>query len=106
MNFSIKKQWLLLGFVVIFLSCEEREKEYSEEEIAEISAEVNDFFQKEFQKDVEDSPMLATRLGDKTDYDKWDDLSHLKYAEDLKKAKKRLEYLEKVDSDALDAATQ
>lgn len=106
MNFNIKKQWLLLGFVLVLCSCGNGEKEYSEEDMAENSAELNEFFQKEFQKDVEDSPMLQTRLGDKTDYDKWDDLSHLKYADDLKKAKKRLEYLEKVDSNALDEDTR
>lgn len=106
MNFNIKKQWLLLGFVLVLCSCGNGEKEYSEEDMAENSAELNEFFQKEFQKDVVDSPMLQTRLGDKTDYDKWDDLSHLKYADDLKKAKKRLEYLEKVDSNALDEDTR
>ena len=50
--------------------------------------------------------MMQTRLGRKTNYGKWDDFSHLKYAEDLKKAKSRLEYLKKVDVLALNGQTR
>lgn len=67
------------------------------------SSRLNDFFEREFQKDLDESPMLQTRLGIKKDYGSWDDFSHLKYAEDLKKAKKRLAFLkDSINEDALD----
>ncbi|SOC80436.1 Uncharacterized conserved protein, DUF885 familyt [Salinimicrobium sediminis] len=79
------------------------EKEYTSEEIAEETAQLNSFFEEEFQVDLQDSPMLQTRLGIKKNYDSWDDFSHLRYAEDLKKAKRRLEFLNKsINADALE----
>lgn len=106
MNFRIKKQYIMILLLAVFVACEKEKDSYSEAEIEKASAELNQYFEKEFQKDVDDSPMLQTRLGDKTNYGKWDDLSHLKYAEDLKKAKKRLEYLKKVDVEALNEETR
>ncbi|APS39150.1 DUF885 domain-containing protein [Salegentibacter sp. T436] len=97
---------LLISFLFLGISCSQKEGNYSEEEIAEHSAELNEYFEKEFQKDVEESPMMQTQLGQKTNYGKWDDFSHLKYAEDRKKAKKRLEYLKKVDASALNEQTR
>ena len=101
MNFRIKEQYLIILLLVVFVACGKEKNNYSEAEIEKTSAELNQYFEKEFQKDIDDSPMLQTRLGYKSDYGKWDDLSHLKYAEDLKKAKKRLEYLKTVDVEAL-----
>ena len=106
MNFRIKKQYIIILLLGILVACKEEKNNYSETEIEKASAELNQYFDKEFQKDLDDSPMLQTRLGDKSNYDQWDDLSHLKYAEDLKKAKKRLEYLEKVDVEALNEETR
>ena len=80
--------------------------DYSEEEINENSAELNDYFEQEFQKEIEESPMMQTQMGMKTDYGKWDDFSNLKFAEDLEQARKRLEYLENVDKAALNAETE
>lgn len=80
--------------------------DYSEEEINQNSAELNDYFEQEFQKEVEESPMMQTQMGMKTDYGKWDDFSNLKFAEDLEQARKRLEYLENVDKAALNAETE
>ena len=90
----------------LFVGCGQEKNNYTEAEIEKASADLHSYFEKEFQKDVDDSPMLQTRLGDKSNYDKWDDLSHLKYAEDLKKAKKRLEFLETVDVEALNEKTR
>lgn len=106
MNFRIKKQYIIILLLAVFVACGKEENNYSEAEIEKASAELNQYFEKEFQKDVDDSPMLQTRLGYKSNYDKWDDLSHLKYAEDLKKAKKRLEYLKTVDVEALNEETR
>ncbi len=105
MRFNIKNGILFLALLAVAACKEKDDNEYTPEKITETSAELNEYFEKEFQKDVDDSPMLQTYMGVKTDYGKWDDLSHLKYAEDLKKAKKRLEDLKKVDANALDENT-
>ena len=101
-------KFLLILPALMFLSCAEDNtgKTYTEAEKEEISAEVNEFFETEFQKEVEESPMTQTRRGMKTDYGKWDDFSNLKYAEDLEQAKKRMEYLEQVDTAALTEETK
>ncbi|MGY5850591.1 DUF885 domain-containing protein [Salegentibacter sp. F14] len=106
MNFRIKKHYILILLLGAIVACGEEKNNYSKAEKKEASEKLNQYFEMEFQKDVDDSPMLQTRLGEKSDYDKWDDLSHLKYAEDLKKAKKRLEYLKTVDVEALNEETR
>ncbi|MGA8855130.1 MAG: DUF885 domain-containing protein, partial [Christiangramia sp.] len=67
---------------------------------------LNQYFEKEFQKEIEESPMTQTQRGMKTNYGKWDDFSSAKYAEDLEQAKKRLDYLDKVDTAALNEETK
>ncbi|HET8753082.1 MAG TPA: DUF885 domain-containing protein [Salinimicrobium sp.] len=93
-SFSI----LLLIFLMIsgFTSCEEgkEEKNFSPTEIAEQSEKLNAFFDKEFQYELHQSPMLQTRLGIKDNYGDWDNFSHLRYAGELERAKKRLSFLE------------
>ncbi len=97
---------LYLGLLVFIFSCNQQSESYSEEEIKEHSAELNEYFEEEFQKDVEESPMMQTRLGQKTNYGKWDNFSHLKYAEDRNKAKRRLGDLKKIDPSSLDEDTR
>lgn len=100
------KYFAIITFLVTVSCAENKEsKDYSEEEKREASAELNEYFDTEFQKEVEESPMMQTRMGLKTDYGKWDDFSNLKYAEDLEQAKQRLDYLKKVDTAALDETT-
>ncbi|TDN87639.1 uncharacterized protein (DUF885 family) [Salegentibacter sp. 24] len=106
MRLNFLNKFIFLGCLVLLVACNQKEENYSPEEIAEQSAELNQYFEAEFQKDVADSPMMQTRLGQKTNYGKWDDFSHLKYAQDLEKAKKRLEYLKKVDVAALNKQTR
>lgn len=94
-------------FLLIFsglISCKDTNREnYSEEEIRKHSSEFNEYLEEQFQEDLADSPMLQTQMGLKTDYGKWDDFSHIKLAEDLKKYKRRLSYLkDEVDEEALD----
>lgn len=94
----------LLFIGILFTGCKkETEKNISEDnQQAEVSR-LNDFFEREFQKDLSESPMLQTRLGIKKDYGSWDNFSHLKYAEDLKKAKSRLDFLnDSINEKALD----
>ncbi|SDL08322.1 Uncharacterized conserved protein, DUF885 familyt [Salinimicrobium catena] len=93
--------------LVLFLSLagckKEKETDISAADTRQESRKLNEYFEKEFQKDLNESPMLQTRLGIKKDYGSWDDFSHLKYAEDLKKAKKRLAYLkDSINQAALD----
>lgn len=98
----------LLFFGLLIVSCgnEKSEGSYTENEREKASAGLNDFFAKEYQKEIEESPMTQTRRGMKTDYGKWDDFSNLKYAEDLEQARKRMEYLEEIDTAALDEETK
>lgn len=95
MNFKYSKVFLLVLLIFNLQGCrkDSKEKTYTPEEIEQEAAQLNSFFEEEFQKDLEDSPMLQTRLGIKTDYGSWDDYSHLRYAEDLEKAKRRLDFL-------------
>lgn len=92
------KKYILLCLCAccqLLLSCANTEKEaVTPEEVAVESARLEDFFEREYQRDLENSPMLQTQLGIKTNYDEWDDYSHLKYAEDLERSKRRLRFLE------------
>lgn len=99
---------LLILFAVLIISCgdEKKEEDYSSEEKEKASTALNKYFNKEFQKEIDESPMMQTRMGMKTDYGQWDDFSNLKYAEDLEQAKRRLDYLEKVDTAALNEETK
>ena len=95
---------LLLLLLPFLNSCADKEQqEYSQEEIKAEEEKLKDFLEGEFQRELAKSPMLQTRLGIKTDYGKWDNYSHLQYAEDLKIAKSRLSFLnDSIDTKALD----
>lgn len=68
------------------------------------NARLKAFFEREFEVDLEDSPMLQTRLGIKDDYGSWDSFSHKRHAEDREKAKRRLKFLkDSIDRGELDA---
>lgn len=96
-----------LTLLIIFLglvSCQsnKEDRQYTDAEIARESENLNRYLEEEYEKDVEDSPMLQTQLGRKTNYSKWDDFSNLKYARDLDKAKARRRHLrDNVDEIAL-----
>ena len=95
-----------LLFILIFsaISCKDSEEKNvsSEEELSE-SLKLNNFFEREFEEELEDSPMLQTRLGIKENYDSWDSFSHLRHAEDLEEAKRRLAFLkDSIDLDRLE----
>ena len=102
----------LLAIFFIFLSITSCKKDKNNEplndaEIAEASADFNQYLDEEFEKDVEESPMTQTQLGRKTNYGKWDDFSHFRYAKDLQKAKDRLKYLkDNVNEESLDSQTR
>ena len=95
---------ILLVIFTTFGACKkDTDQPVTAEELRQESRQLNDFFEREFQKDLDESPILQTQLGIKKDYGSWDDFSHLKYAEDLKKAKKRLTFLkDSINEEALD----
>ncbi len=81
-------------------------KNMTSKKVAQESSRLNAFFEREFEVDLKDSPMLQTRLGRKDNYGRWDDYSHLRHAKDLEKAKRRLNFLkDSIDRDALDEST-
>lgn len=95
---------LMMLILLSFSSCKDAEsKRFTSQEVSEESDKLNEFLEREFQRELEESPMLQTRLGIKADYGKWDDFSHLRHAEDLEKAKRRLTFLkDSINRDALD----
>ena len=96
---------LIVLSLLLSISCknEAKDENFTSEEVSEESQKFNDFLDREFQKELEKSPMLQNRLGIKTDYDSWDSFSHLRHAEDLELAKERLSFLkDSVEVEALD----
>ncbi|MDX1543106.1 MAG: DUF885 domain-containing protein [Christiangramia sp.] len=106
MRLSDKFLIIILALTIFSCGRDKGKTNYTQAEREKASAELNEFFETEFQKEIEESPMTQTRRGMKTDYGKWDDFSNLKYAEDLDQAKKRMEFLEKVDTAALNEETK
>ena len=98
--------FILIGLFAISCGDDKQNDNYSDSDMESASAELNKYFDAEFKKEIEESPMTQTQRGLKTNYGKWDDFSSIKYAEDLEQAKKRLDYLDKVDKDALDDDTR
>jgi len=108
---KIKMCLVFFCSVSIMQGCKQEIKEPDDaatvEVIAKHSKQLNDWFESQFQKEVQNSPMTQTYLGVKTgDYGKWDDISSKKEAEDLELAKERLAYLkDSVDISKLNSAT-
>lgn len=86
---------LMALFTFLLLGCKEDTKNttYTPEQVATNSAALNTWFQTQWEKEVALSPMTQTYLGDKTDYDKWDNLSKAAEEETLERSKRRLSYL-------------
>ena len=93
--------FMILVCTVLFNSCKEQQKTIQVSE----SEKVNEFFETQFDLAVSRSPMRQTRLGIKTDYDKWDDISPEAEAQYIEIAKQALEWLSNVDTLALDKST-
>lgn len=108
-DMKLTKLIVLLGIIVL-TSCkkETTSQEITNHNVVEIESErLNNWFQKNFEEDVADSPMKQTYLGQKTDdYGKWDDLSDIKKQDKLQKTKKRLLFLkDSIDTNQLDEST-
>jgi uncharacterized protein (DUF885 family) len=82
-------------------------KTYTPEQIAAESKRVNEFFEKNFDDFVARHPQMASQLGLKIGYDKWEDLTDASNAEDLAFAMQNLSKLKRdFDFAALDPQTQ
>ncbi len=80
---------------------------FTSEQVAAESKKANDFFERVFNENVDRSPQLQTQLGIKKDYDKWDDDSEPRRAEDFARLTAHLAELKRdIDFDALDPQTQ
>ena len=75
------------AFICLFISfsfaAPNEKKFYTPEEIAAESKRANDFLDKCFDENLARHPQLASSLGVKINYDKWEDLSDASNAEDL-----------------------
>ncbi len=100
-------------FLLSIFSCKKNsshstiiESEITQEQIAQNSTKLNNWFQEQFEIEKELSPMLCTYLGDKKNNDKWDDISQHAKDEALLRNKKRLQYLkDSVNTETLNKAT-
>ena len=91
-----------IGFVTVASA-----KAYTPEQIAVESKRANEFFDKCFDEFVAHHPQAAARLGIKSDYDKWDDISDAQAAADLPAELANVATLKRdFDFDALDPQTQ
>lgn len=81
---------LLLLFVFSLFGCNTA---IDQETITAESAKTNAFFERIFERDLERNPEFKTRLGIKTDYDKWTDKADAVYDLELQLAKEDLQYL-------------
>src|SRR5689334_3411683 len=76
-------------------------------DIATESKRANDFFERVFSERVDRTPELQTQLGIKKDYDKWDDDSELRAAEDFARLTRNLYELKRdIAFERLDPQTQ
>lgn len=105
---TLKIVSVFLFIIGTSVACKNDSKVLSNEKKTKLeSKKLNDLFQKSFEEDVAESPMMQTYLGQKTDdYGKWDDSSDEKAQKDLEKSKQRLAFLnDSVDTKYLNEAT-
>ena len=96
----MKKNYLYVLFVFFLFSCSSN---VDETEIKK----ANQFFESIFQDRVLDSPEFQSRLGYKSNYDQWDDISWPKRRDDARNAVYDLDYLRSnVDIQKLDEKTK
>ena len=95
----MKKFFILL--LLFFIGC--TGTKVSEDEIKE----ANQFFESVFLDQVQESPEFQTRLGYKSNYDQWDDITWEQRKRKIRKGIYNLKYLhDTIDYDKLDEATK
>ena len=102
------KNSLIAGVSILLIACSPNEKkEISVDAIAIESKKANDFFEKQYQEDLNSKPEDQTYLGIKKDADKWNDYSDVFAAKELENQTKALQWLkDSLNIDALDNATK
>jgi len=103
--FVFTRLFLVLLFVFGLGSCGTGTK-YSQEKIELESKKANAFFDTEFKKNLDRSPMFYTYIGQKIKYDQLNDLSYEKSLEDLRLVKESLKNLKKINYKMLDDDTK
>ena len=85
----------IIGAVILSIigSCKTDTNSGTDKDTTEESDKANAYFERVFEEEVADSPMLQTRLGIRKDYGKWDDMSNEADAEKLQKSKDRLSHI-------------
>ncbi len=97
---------LLTGMILFSFSCQDKEKQYTAEEIAAESKKANAFFEKSYNERVDRSPMEQSYLGIKKDYGKWNDISDENAQKELSITKEELQYLkDSINPDMLEKQT-
>jgi uncharacterized protein (DUF885 family) len=101
---------LLFGAAIVaticFVSCDKTTKTYTAEEQKTASTKLNAWFETAYQQVLDTHPQTATYIGDKRNYDRWNDITEKGMLADLATAKANLAYLkDSVDVGALDATT-
>ncbi len=102
------KNILIFGVSILLIACSNNEKnEISDKVITFESQKANDFFETQYQEDLNSKPEDQTYLGIKKDADKWNDYSDVFAAKELKHCKQSLQWLkDSINTDALDSATK
>ena len=103
---SSTKNFLIITllFPLLLVGCKDRNES---DTAIDYNQRLTAFFEREFAVDLEQSPMLQTRLGIKDNYNSWDDYSHERHAADRDKAKRRLAFLkDSIVETSLDSSGQ
>ena len=92
---------LFIFLLLFFIGC--TGTNVSDDEVKE----ANQFFESIFLDQVQDSPEFQTRLGYKSNYDQWDDITWEERKRKIRKAMSNLKYLhDNIDYDKLDEAAK
>lgn len=95
----------LMMLVLNFGACSSGQK-FSQEEIELESKKANVFFDSEFKKALDRSPMFYTYIGQKIKYDQLNDISYKRSLEDHKLTQESLKRLKKIKYKSLNEDTQ
>ncbi|UTW45832.1 DUF885 domain-containing protein [bacterium SCSIO 12696] len=87
--------------VIALSACSPEQETASQSENLSESARLTDFFAKNFEQDLKDSPMRQSYLGYKWDYDKWNTITEVKADADAQKRRQRLQAISQFDQNQL-----
>jgi uncharacterized protein (DUF885 family) len=102
---------LTLSTIIAFSSCKNDKVKTStldsKEDITQMSAKANAYFETKYNEDLKYSPMQQTMLGHKTNYGEWDDISPKADSDNLERTKKALQFVnDSINESLLDDDTK